>query len=96
VLRVYFVGGSVWEKLKKGDFFWDEYALARLSLLRVVLMLALFVTLAFDYPGSYLTDSVGYDGRWNGLLLSRTSLGINNITLSPITGGAGFVGSQHC
>lgn len=85
VLSGYFVGGSVWKKLNQDNFRWGDYAITRLTRLWMVLIPALLATLAFDHLGKYLIDSVGYDGKWHGLLSSGPGLGISSIDLTPTT-----------
>jgi peptidoglycan/LPS O-acetylase OafA/YrhL len=85
VLSGFFVGGSVWKQLGRGEFAWREYALARLSRLWVVLLPALLATWCFDSLGQLLADHAGYDGRWHGLLSSGPGAGADGISLSAPT-----------
>lgn len=85
VLSGFFVGGAVWSQLKRDEFSWFEYILARLSRLWVVLIPALLVTWCFDSLGASLVNNSGYDGRWKDLLSSGPGVGVDSITLSPLT-----------
>jgi peptidoglycan/LPS O-acetylase OafA/YrhL len=85
VLSGFFVGGSVWKQLRRSEFSWGEYLLARLSRLWVVLIPALLATWCFDSLGEFLIDNAGYDGRWQSLLSSGPGVGADSLDLSPLT-----------
>lgn len=85
VLSGYFVGGSVWKQLSRGEFRCVDYMLVRLSRLWVVLIPALLATLFFDSLGKFIIDNAGYDGRWKGLLSSGPGVGVDSIDLSTST-----------
>ncbi len=73
VLSGYFVGGSVLGALRKGKFTWQDYALARMSRLWVVLIPALFLTLGLDLLGRSVVPEA-YAGQFRGLFNSGPDL----------------------
>jgi peptidoglycan/LPS O-acetylase OafA/YrhL len=73
VLSGYFVGGSVLAGLRKGNFDWRRYALARLSRLWMVLVPALVLTLSVDWLGS-LSNPAAYAGGLSSAFSSGPTL----------------------
>ena len=73
VLSGYFVGGSVLNSLRNKCFSWNRYMHARLVRLWVVLVPALFFTLAIDKLGSSY-DAGAYSGKFQNQFMSGPSL----------------------
>lgn len=63
-LSGFLVGGKASENIIGGEFSWVAYLLRRLTRLWIVVVPALFVTLAFDWLGSALTHGAGYHARY--------------------------------
>jgi peptidoglycan/LPS O-acetylase OafA/YrhL len=73
VLSGFFVGGGVVKAFSQNKWSWRQYAIRRLSRLWIVLLPALFLTLAFDLAGHHLAPD-GYNGVHHDLYHSGPAL----------------------
>ena len=69
-LSGFLVGGKALSDMLNAQFSWPSYLLRRLTRLWIVIVPTLLLTLLLDRIGIWLTDGVGYDGRYFELYTS--------------------------